>query len=898
MKNIRKQKIFLCTLSVFLGFSMLFFTNISNFQGKFDANSQPTLKNPNLSQDFYTIANVTGHVWSPDGTKIAYVKSPNLEQWNCELWVAEKDPFTAELINHQPISSEVEYNGLLDWKDDWILYRIRREEGTPASYYGRNELWKIKYDGTSMTQVTFSRSSGPGSTGGATGNVGWGRFIPGTNLVYFHANTGGGWWQTFVCTDDGSYSRYSISSPDYTWRVTLSPTGNKLLWGAQTYFGNPTTHKCCNVDGSGKSTIKAFSSVIAMQVLADGNTVVWTENDNIYAIDIDGTSMTQVTVIDDDFINRHYNYDPSDVQGLLMGSDRADGNMHIFKIKVDGTGIEQLTDGPYLDEIPNLSPDGQYLSYLRLPYEFDKGSASPPYPYELVIKGPLHDLSVSIEAPSNPEIGMSYMINATVNNIGTSDDVNVDLLLYLDETIVESITIPNLPVGASETINYMWTPTEYRSYNFTAYTPPLPSETNTENNFITEIIYLIEGQLFNGMFTNYTFMFQSGGPEYMGYSHFQYFFNFGTIFDGEWWVILLDEGYDYFTYYNVDCTTRIMTGVSGKALLGSGTHDPGWIFTDISLGDNVPIGLLWGYEHIFNVSGELIYDLPGYGAVEVWVLEDLTIPGETVWYEKSTGILLNGTFINDQGAICSFNFSYTNVEFSYYIPDSLTITKPDSLSSWETDTDQSITWISTGTISNIKIELFKDGVFELEIVASTDNDGEYLWSIPSGLDDSVNYQIKVSDVTNPETHDLSENFEIFTTPEVDSLTITSPESLTVWEMGTSQDITWTSTGSISDVKIELLKDGEFVLEIVASTDNDGSYTWDIPTDLEDGIDYQIKISDVANPDTYDESSNFTLSSEEIPGGGGGIPSYNLYIIIGLISIAAIILIRKRFKLIK
>jgi len=77
--------------------------------------------------------------------------------------------------------------------------------------------------------------------------------------------------------------------------------------------------------------------------------------------------------------------------------------------------------------------------------------------------------------------------------------------------------------------------------------------------------------------------------------------------------------------------------------------------------------------------------------------------------------------------------------------------------------------------------------------------------------------------------------------------------------------------------------------------NDGTYNWDIPTDLEDGIDYQIRISDVLNPATYDESPNFVMTSADIP---DEIPSYNLYIVIGIMCVVSGILFKKRFKLIK
>jgi len=398
MRNITKKKIALVSLICIFGFSIF---NFTNYQGNFDTNDTLKAKKPNSSEipDIYTLeGNISGQIWSPDGSKLAYVKCPAGEQWNCELWVAEKDPDGAQLFNHHLISSEIEYNALLDWKGDWILYRIRREEGTPVSYYGRGELWKIRYDGTNMTQVTFTQSNGIGPSGGTRGNVERGWFIPNSSLVYFHANTGGGWWQTFVCNDNGTDGWYAISAPDYTWRVTLSPTGNRLLWGRQSSFGQPTTHKSCNVDGSDRVTIKAFSNVIGVYVLADGNTVVWSDAGNLYAIDMNGTN--ERTILDDAHTNVVYGYDPSDEQGLLMGSNRSDGNMHVYKINVDGTGIEQLSEGAYLDENARLSPDGKYLSYLRLPSDFDKGSTTLPYPYELVIKSTPPSIKINSPTPN------------------------------------------------------------------------------------------------------------------------------------------------------------------------------------------------------------------------------------------------------------------------------------------------------------------------------------------------------------------------------------------------------------------------------------------------------------------------------------------------------------------
>jgi len=403
---------------------------------------------------------------------------------------------------------------------------------------------------------------------------------------------------------------------------------------------------------------------------------------------------------------------------------------------------------------------------------------------------------------------------------------------------------------------------------------------------------VVDGQLFDGMYTNYTLIYRYGEEE-PGLSHFKYSQISSLGFRGNWWFNLFAT--DYNTYYDVDSTTRIMTNIGGDNFIGEGHHDPGWIFTDTNLGDDIPIDLLFGEEHIFNVFDELIYDLPGYGPVEVWILEDLTIPGGIAWYEKSTGIMLKGNFTDSIGTGTDFDFIDTNVEFTYYEPPSLTITIPDSTTSWETGTTQSITWTSTGSISDVRIELYKGGVLERVIVASTPNDGSFDWTIPTDLVDGTDYQIRISDASNPATYDDSDSFEISTSVVIDSITVTNPSSTTIWEIGSTHSITWTSTGTITDVKIELYKGGVFEMDIVASTANDGSFEWTIPTDLTDGIDYQIRISDVLNPETYGDSPNFAITSVDIPG-DGAIPGYNLYILIGVISIVSVILLKNRKKI--
>jgi len=92
-----------------------------------------------------------------------------------------------------------------------------------------------------------------------------------------------------------------------------------------------------------------------------------------------------------------------------------------------------------------------------------------------------------------------------------------------------------------------------------------------------------------------------------------------------------------------------------------------------------------------------------------------------------------------------------------------------------------------------------------------------------------------------------------------SITVTDPTSSTVWNKGQSAEITWTSTGTINDVKIDLYKGGTFNQTIVSSTVNNSSYTWtEVDTSLADGTDYNVRISITDDSSIYGESGEFQI----------------------------------------
>jgi hypothetical protein len=88
------------------------------------------------------------------------------------------------------------------------------------------------------------------------------------------------------------------------------------------------------------------------------------------------------------------------------------------------------------------------------------------------------------------------------------------------------------------------------------------------------------------------------------------------------------------------------------------------------------------------------------------------------------------------------------------------------------------------------------------------------------------------------------------------ITVTQPNGLEMWTVGTSADVKWTTKGPVTNVKIDLSMDGglTFPVAISASTPNDGLYT--IPSvGVWTSAQCRIKISDASEPAIMDISDN-------------------------------------------
>ncbi|MCK5788552.1 MAG: T9SS type A sorting domain-containing protein, partial [Chlamydiia bacterium] len=108
------------------------------------------------------------------------------------------------------------------------------------------------------------------------------------------------------------------------------------------------------------------------------------------------------------------------------------------------------------------------------------------------------------------------------------------------------------------------------------------------------------------------------------------------------------------------------------------------------------------------------------------------------------------------------------------------------------------------------------------------------------------------------------------TPEP-TIIVVSPNGEEQWEQGSTHPITWTSINFTGNIKIELemiYRDREV---LVASTEDDGNWEWEIPEDLNISDYYVIIVSDADDGDPYDVSDNPFSIIEPIP-----VTPYTIY----------------------
>ncbi len=209
---------------------------------------------------------------------------------------------------------------------------------------------------------------------------------------------------------------------------------------------------------------------------------------------------------------------------------------------------------------------------------------------------------------------------------------------------------------------------------------------------------------------------------------------------------------------------------------------------------------------------------------------------------------------------------------NFKIVGSLTLIAPNGSEAWAVGTSQNVSWTKVGSITNVKLEYSTNGgtSYPNLITASTGaGTGIYAWTIPDAI--SATVRLKVTDASDSTVYDTSNaDFKV-----MGGFVLTSPNGGEVWAVGESRNITWTTAGSVVNVKLEYSTDGGATYPnlIIASTSNTGTYAWTVPDAISTTV--KVRISDASDANAFDVSNgNFKIRGSLLlisPNGGEAWP---------------------------
>lgn len=172
-----------------------------------------------------------------------------------------------------------------------------------------------------------------------------------------------------------------------------------------------------------------------------------------------------------------------------------------------------------------------------------------------------------------------------------------------------------------------------------------------------------------------------------------------------------------------------------------------------------------------------------------------------------------------------------------------------------------VTWLSTGGVGNVALAYSIDNGTDWTPITTTANTGSYNWTLPVFATTQTQCLVRVRSATSSLVSDQSDNVFTISAFSGDSLTVITPNGGELFWVGTTQEITWTSTGSVVNVRIQYsINNGSSWINIVLSTANDGSYFWTVP----DTPSYQclVRIRDAADGIPGDVSNAvFTIGEQ-------------------------------------
>jgi PKD repeat protein len=162
---------------------------------------------------------------------------------------------------------------------------------------------------------------------------------------------------------------------------------------------------------------------------------------------------------------------------------------------------------------------------------------------------------------------------------------------------------------------------------------------------------------------------------------------------------------------------------------------------------------------------------------------------------------------------------------------------PTSVTVWNVGHSYTINWETTGAISSVNLDLYRDTVLQETIAFDTPNSGHCSWTVLGSITiTDNNYCIRVTDHGNTSLYAESAFFRINATKAIQYVGIPSQVIA-----GSTMFINWATIGDIPSVDIILYRNGTADTTLASSKANDGYFSWLVPTGFALGTGYSVRV---------------------------------------------------------
>ncbi|MFX1253244.1 MAG: S8 family serine peptidase [Promethearchaeota archaeon] len=231
-----------------------------------------------------------------------------------------------------------------------------------------------------------------------------------------------------------------------------------------------------------------------------------------------------------------------------------------------------------------------------------------------------HDVGAGLEVPDYVLPDIPTTIYATVSNLGTYNETDVLLQLWINDTMVDCEIYSFLGAGETEVLSYSWLPVVPGTYEIMVYVLPVMDDLFFENNEVSKDVIAAYPMLNFELGDYIYFVFDDG---YSFHFTYEYFIDPVHVY----MTTIIDDAYHWLS-------VNIITGFVEDGSTWVGTYYLGQIGTDYTVGDTVN-----HFSTTGTIVGTAYFDWDGM-TLEAW---DIYIASwdVNVYYHKGTGIWLH-----------------------------------------------------------------------------------------------------------------------------------------------------------------------------------------------------------------------------------------------------------------